>query len=165
MNLAGNRRCYGRCYLKAGMQTFPILLVEDDASDAFLLQHAFEKARVAQPLHVVNSGEDALAYLRGEGSFADRSAYPFPAIVLLDIKMPRLDGLELLSIIRSDPQLRRLVVIMLSSSGEQRDVDRAFELNANSYLVKPARLDGMAEILETVKNYWLRMNQYPVCPA
>jgi CheY-like chemotaxis protein len=147
------------------MQTFPILLVEDDASDAFLLQRAFTKAQVANPLHMVNSGEDALAYLKGEGRFADRREFPFPAIVLLDIKMPRLDGLELLSIIRRDPQLRRLVIIMLSSSGEQRDVDRAFELNANSYLVKPARLDGMAEILETLKNYWLRMNQYPVCPA
>lgn len=147
------------------MELLPILLVEDDASDAFLLQRAFAKAKVPNPLLVVNSGEEALAYLKGEAKFADRQAYPFPSIVLLDIKMPRLDGLELLSIIRKDPQLRRLVVIMLSSSGEQRDVDRAFELNANSYLVKPSQLDGMAEILETVKNYWLRMNQYPECPT
>ena len=147
------------------MQSLPILLVEDDASDAFLLQRALSRAQIANPLMVANSGEEALEYLRGEGGFADRTKYPFPAMVLLDIKMPRLDGLELLSIIRNDPRLRRLVVIMLSSSGEQKDVDRAFELNANSYLVKPAQLDGMTQILETVKNYWLRMNQYPVCPA
>jgi CheY-like chemotaxis protein len=114
---------------------------------------------------VVTSGEDGLAYLRGEGVYADRAKYPFPSIVLLDIKMPRLDGLELLEIIRKDPQLRRLIVIMLSSSGEQKDVDRAFELNANSYLVKPAQLDGMTQVLETLKSYWLRINQYPVCPA
>ncbi len=147
------------------MQSLPILLVEDDASDVFLLQRALSKAQITNQLTVVNNGEEGLAYLKGEGRFADRAKHPFPGMVLLDIKMPRLDGLELLSIIRSDPQLRRLVVIMLSSSGEQRDVNRAFELNANSYLVKPGKLDGMTQILETVKNYWLGMNQYPVCPA
>lgn len=147
------------------MQTLPILLAEDSEDDVFLMERAFQKARLTNPLRVVSDGEQALAYLKGEGVYADRDKYPFPALLLLDIKMPRMNGLELLQAIRSDPQLRRLVVIFLTASNLDQDVNRAFDLQANSYLVKPSDTDGMVDTLDKVKDYWLRINQYPLCPA
>jgi CheY-like chemotaxis protein len=147
------------------MQALPILLAEDSEDDIFLMERAFKKAKLSNPLHVVSDGEQALAYLKGEGVYSDREKYPFPALLLLDIKMPRMNGLELLQAIRNDPQLRRLVVIFLTASNLDQDVNRAFDLQANSYLVKPADTDGMVDTLDRMKDYWLRINQYPLCPA
>jgi CheY-like chemotaxis protein len=147
------------------MQTLPILLAEDSEDDIFLMERAFKKAKLSNPLRVVSDGEQALAYLKGEGAYADRDKYPFPALLLLDIKMPRMNGLELLQAIRQDPKLRRLVVIFLTASNLDQDVNRAFDLQANSYLVKPSDTDGMVDTLDKVKSYWLRINQYPLCPA
>jgi CheY-like chemotaxis protein len=147
------------------MQNLPILLAEDSDDDIFLLERAYKKAKLTNPLKIVSDGEQALAYLKGEGVYADREKYPFPALLLLDIKMPRMNGLEVLSAIRQDPQLRRLVVIFLTASNLDKDVNQAFDLQANSYLVKPADTDGMVNTLDKVKDYWLRINQYPHCPA
>jgi CheY-like chemotaxis protein len=147
------------------MQNLPILLAEDSEDDIFLMERAFKKAKLSNPLRVVSDGEQALAYLKGEGVYADRDKYPFPALLLLDIKMPRMNGLELLQAIRKDPKLRRLVVIFLTASNLDQDVNRAFDLQANSYLVKPSDTDGMVDTLDKVKSYWLRINQYPLCPA
>jgi CheY-like chemotaxis protein len=147
------------------MQDLPILLAEDSDEDVFLLERAYKKAQLTNPLKIVSDGEQVLAYLKGEGVYADRQTYPFPALLLLDIKMPRMDGLEVLSAIRQNPELKRLVVIMLTASSLEKDVNRAFDLQANSYLVKPSDTDGMVNTLGTVKDYWLRINQYPHCPA
>src|SRR5579863_4053371 len=136
------------------MQTLPILLAEDNEDDIFLLERAFKKAKLTNPLRIVSDGEQTLAYLKGEGIYADRKEYPFPALLLLDIKMPRMNGLEVLSVIRNDPKLRRLVVIVLTASNLDQDVNRAFDLQANSYLVKPSDTDGMVETLDKVKAYW-----------
>ena len=147
------------------MQDLPILLAEDSDDDVFLMERAYKKAKLTNPLKIVSDGEQALAYLKGEGVYADRSRYPFPGLMLLDIKMPRMNGLEVLSAIRQDPQLRRLVVIVLTASNLEQDVNLAFDLQANSYLVKPSDTDGMVDTLDKVKDYWLRINQYPLCPA
>jgi len=147
------------------MQNLPILLAEDCEDDVFLLKRAFKKARLTNPLKVVSDGEQALAYLKGDGEYADRDKYPFPSLLLLDIKMPRMNGLEVLSAIRKDPRLRRLVVIFLTASNLDQDVNEAFDLQANSYLVKPSDTDGMVDILGKVNDYWLRINQYPLCPT
>ncbi|HZQ46518.1 MAG TPA: response regulator [Verrucomicrobiae bacterium] len=147
------------------MEPLPILLAEDNEDDVFLLQRAMTKARVTNPVQVVGDGEQVLAYLRGEGVYGDRKKYPFPVLLLLDIKMPKMNGLEVLSEVREDPLLRRLVVIVLSSSNQQRDIDQAFDLRVNSYLVKPSGTDGMTNIFQKVKNYWLTLNQYPHGPA
>lgn len=147
------------------MQDLPILLAEDSADDVFLLERAYKKAKLTNPLKIVSDGEEVLAYLKGEGVYSDRSQYPFPALLLLDIKMPRMNGLEVLSAIRQDPSLRRLVVIFLTASNLEQDVNSAFDLQANSYLVKPLDTDGMVDTLDKVKGYWLRINQYPLCPA
>jgi len=143
------------------MNLIPILIAEDSADDAYLLRRAFVKAQIANPIHVVSDGEEVLAYLKGEAPFSDRKTHPFPGLLLLDLKMPRLDGLETLSAIREDPELRRLVVIVLSSSGEAEDINRAFDLCANSYLVKPGSSDGLVAALAKLKDYWLVLNQYP----
>jgi CheY-like chemotaxis protein len=146
------------------MEALPILLAEDNEDDVFLLQRAMDKAQFTNPLRVVPDGEQTLAYLKGEGDYRDRQRFPFPALLLLDIKMPGMNGLEVLSAVRKDPLLKRLVVILLTSSNQQRDINDAFNLHVNSYLVKPAGLDGMTAVLETIKSYWLRLNQYPPCP-
>lgn len=146
------------------MNPLSILLAEDNEDDVFLLRRAMTKARVINPLQVVPDGEQALSYLKGEGIYGDRKKYPFPSLLLLDIKMPRMNGLEVLSAVRRDPLLKRLVVIFLTSSNQQRDINEAFDLNANSYLVKPAGTDRMTNVLETVKSYWLALNHYPPYP-
>ena len=143
------------------MDELPILVADDDENDVFLLRHAFVKARLANPLQVVHDGEQLVAYLRGEEHYADREKYPFPALVLLDIKMPKMNGLEALSIIRNDPELRRLVVILLSSSDQEQDINQAFDLRANSYLVKPTSIERMVNVLGRLKDYWLAVNQFP----
>jgi CheY-like chemotaxis protein len=143
----------------------PILVAEDNAEDAFLLRHAFAKARFGNPVRFVADGEQAMMYLQGEGEYADRGQHPFPSLLLLDIKMPRLDGLEVLTLIRKDPRFRRLVVIMMTSSDREQDVNRAFDLQANSYLVKPARPETMPEVLDQIRGYWLGLNHFPRCPV
>jgi CheY-like chemotaxis protein len=143
------------------MNLLPILVAEDSKDDVYLLRRAFVKARIANPLHIVSDGEEALAYLKSAAPYSDRKKHPFPGLLLLDLKMPRLDGLETLSAIRADPEISRLIVIVLSSSGEAGDVNRAFDLRANSYLVKPGSSDRMVDALAKIKDYWLALNQYP----
>jgi CheY-like chemotaxis protein len=143
------------------MDHLPILLAEDDDNDVFLLRRALVKAGVPNPVQAVPDGEQALAYLRGEGKFADRTLYPFPALMLLDIKMPRMNGLETLAVIRNDPVLKRLVVIFLTSSNQEQDINEAFDLRANSYLVKPRNSEGLVAVLTKFKDYWLGLNQFP----
>jgi len=143
------------------MDHLPILLAEDDEDDAFLLRRAFTKAQLPNPLQIVPDGEQVMAYLKGQGEFSDRKKYPFPGLVLLDIKMPNMDGLDTLAAIRNDPQLKRLIVIFLTSSEQESDINQAFNLCANSYLVKPRNSDRLIEILQKFKSYWLGLNHYP----
>ncbi len=138
-----------------------IMLVEDDANDILLTQRAFEKGGLANPLVVMNRAEEAWAHLMGEGPYADRGEHPFPALALLDIKMPGMNGLELLEKIRAAPVLKRLPVIMLTSSSEEIDVTRACDSGVNSYLVKPVRFEEFVRILQQVEVYWLVVNVLP----
>lgn len=140
-----------------------ILVGEDNADDVFLLKHALKKTKLENPVRFVSDGEEVMAYLEGEGRFADRAHHPFPGLLLLDIKMPRMDGLETLAMIRNDPRFRRLVVIILTSSNREQDINRAFDLQANSYLVKPAKPEMMPVILEQIRAYWLGLNHFPKC--
>jgi CheY-like chemotaxis protein len=109
----------------------------------------------------VSHGDEAVAYLSGEGRFADREAYPFPVLVLLDLKLPRRSGLEVLGWIRSQPGLKRLPIVVLTSSKESIDINRAYDLGANSYLVKPVGFDSLLELVKSLEVYWMMLNQNP----
>ena len=138
-----------------------ILVVEDDPNDVLLIQRAFGKARILNPVRTVSNGDEAVAYLSGEGPYADREAYPFPILVLLDLKLPRRSGLEVLGWIRSHPGLKRLPIVVLTSSKESVDINRAYDLGANSYLVKPVGFDSLLELVKSLEVYWMMLNQNP----
>src|SRR5690349_14765253 len=114
-----------------------ILLAEDREDDVLLIQQAFEQAGIRNPLFVVRDGEEAISYLSGEGKYAKREEFPLPDLLLLDLKMPRKDGFDVLRWLMQQPSLSALRVLVLTTSGEIYDVDEAYQLGANSFLVKP----------------------------
>lgn len=141
-----------------------ILLVEDDPNDVLLIQRAFQKAGLHNSLKVVRNGDEAIEYLNGEGDYADRQRFPLPFLVLLDLKMPGTDGFEVLTWARNTPSLKRLLVVVLTSSNLQSDVDKAYDLGANSYLVKPVEFDDMVNLIKRFEAYWTEMNRTPTTP-
>ena len=138
----------------------PILHVEDREEDVFLLQHAFRKAEINNPVHVVKDGGEAIEYLSGTGKFRDRNRFPLPCTVLLDLKLPRKTGLEVLEWIRKREDFENMVVLVLTSSNEPSDLNRAYKLGANSYLVKPPTAMQLLELAKAFKWYWLEFNRY-----
>jgi len=139
-----------------------ILLVEDDPNDILLTQRAFRKANLANAsMQVVSDGDAAVFYLSGTGEYADRERYPIPSLVLLDLKLPRRSGHEVLAWLRQQPELKRLPAIILTSSQENIDINHAYDLGANSYLVKPIGLTALIEVMTTLKLYWLLLNEQP----
>jgi CheY-like chemotaxis protein len=138
-----------------------ILLVEDNPTDVMLIRRAFDKARFANPVQVLADGDAAVDYLAGEGPYADRQQFPLPIMILLDLKLPRRSGLEVLQWLRLQETLKRIPVVMLTSSQQDRDVNAAYDLGVNSYLVKPVDFDGLLQMLKTVSFYWLILNEKP----
>lgn len=124
-----------------------VLLTEDNADDALLMQSAWRAAAIRNPLALVTDGEQALAYLNGVGEFADRLRFPFPVAMFLDLKLPRIDGLDVLAAIRASPTLRHLHVDVLSASARTADVEKAVQIGANSYIIKPSRFEELVEML------------------
>lgn len=156
----------GEVFLERDSQRFAgaaparsILIAEDREDDVYLVQHAFRKAGSQSPLQFVSNGEEALAHLRREKHYADRTAFPFPALLLLDLKMPKKNGFEVLQEVRADPRLKKLPVIILSSSDQPDDIDSAWALGANSYLVKPSEAADLVVMLQKVEDYWLNLNR------
>jgi CheY-like chemotaxis protein len=141
-----------------GQQT--ILMVDDSEDDLMLMRTAFEMAEWESPLQSVGNGEDAMAYLIGKGPYSDRRKFPLPIIMLLDLNMPKMDGFEVLSWVRSQPGLKRLAIMILSASTRTDDVVSAFDLGATSYLVKPSGLDELTGMLDCLRQ-WIRINQFP----
>jgi CheY-like chemotaxis protein len=138
-----------------------ILLVDDDEDDIILTRRAFERMRIGNPLQVASNGETAIEYMSGKGEFHDRAKHPLPTLILLDVKMPRKGGHEVLQWLKSQPQLKRIPVVMLTSSKDPVDVNRAYDLGVNSYLVKPLSFDGLNEIARTLNLYWIMTNAQP----
>jgi CheY-like chemotaxis protein len=138
-----------------------ILQVEDDSNDIFFLEHAFRNTGLAQALRVARDGQIAVDYLGGTGDFADRAQHPLPCLVLLDLKLPRKDGFEVLQWIRGQPALKPLTVIVLTSSARQEDIDRCYSLGANSFVVKPSELGERLEFAKLIQAYWLRFHRGP----
>ena len=138
-----------------------VLLAEDDPDDVLLTQIAFERARLANPLQVVRDGEEAIAYLSGEGAFADRDRFPMPILLLLDLNMPKMDGFQVLDWLRADPLLRQLPVAIMTSSDHDPHISRAYELGADSYLIKPPDATAMLNLVQRLHAYWLILNEAP----
>ena len=137
-----------------------ILLVDDSENDLDLMRIAFQKAQFNNPLQQVRNGEEAIAYLKGEGAYSDRSAFPLPAVMLLDLNMPMKNGFDVLEWIRTEPSFRRMTVIVLSASTRIEDIERAFDLGANSFLVKPSALEQLIAMSARLRD-WLEINHFP----
>jgi len=134
---------------------FTVLLVEDDLNDIFLVKRAFKMARLPEPLHVVTDGQEAINYLKGQGKYADRQSYPLPKLIVMDIKMPRLTGFEVLEWVKGDGGLlRRIPIVIVSSSDNPADINRAYELGANAYMVKPMNFKAVEHLFESITHYW-----------
>jgi CheY-like chemotaxis protein len=140
-----------------------ILIADDDIQDAMLLQMAAERADLGLRLETVKDGEEAIDYLLGRSHYADRQAHPFPNMMLLDLKMPRLSGFDVLEYVRGQPELRRLPIVIFSSSDDPKDIRRAYDAGANSYLCKPHSSDDLSELLKALEDYWCKFNHFPPC--
>lgn len=138
-----------------------ILQVEDDENDVLLLRYALRAAGVRNPVHVVADGQQAIAYLSGTGDYADPERFPVPALVLLDLKMPVKSGFDVLRWIRGQPDLRALVVVVMSASANQADVDQAYALGANGFVIKPTGADQLAELVRALHEFWMAHNRFP----
>lgn len=143
------------------MQAIDILLVEDNPQDIELTIRALKKRNFANSVYVVEDGTAALDFLFGRGKYSPRDAGKNPRLVLLDLKLPKMNGLEVLRILKEDPRTRSIPVVMVTSSREDPDINAAYELGANSYVVKPVDFDAFVEAMSSLGLYWLLVNQAP----
>jgi len=139
-------------------QPIEILLAEDNPGDVKLTRKAFENGNVLNNLHVVEDGVEAMKFLRQEGEYTDE---PRPDLVLLDLNMPRKDGKEVLEDVKSDPELRRIPVVVLTSSSAEEDVVKSYDLHANAYLTKPVDFGGFIDVVERIEDFWLTVVKTP----
>ncbi|HWC60154.1 MAG TPA: response regulator [Verrucomicrobiae bacterium] len=130
-----------------------ILLAEDDTNDVYFFQRAVKKLAIPNPVHIARDGKEAVAYLNGEGEFADREKYPLPGLIVLDLNMPRQNGFEILKWLRQTPPLDQLPAVILTSSQAQRDIQQALELGAKQYYVKPSTPSKLPELLKVMMTY------------
>ncbi|QKG80063.1 response regulator [Tenuifilum thalassicum] len=138
-----------------------ILLVEDNEMDIALTLDAFRQVHLSNRIEICNNGEDALNYMFGRGNYTDRKLHPLPDLILLDLKMPRISGLDVLREIKSTEKLKRIPVIVLTSSKDEGDRAMSYDMGANSYLVKPISFNGFLEVVKSITNYWLTLNIEP----
>jgi CheY-like chemotaxis protein len=138
-----------------------ILLVEDNRLDIELTLDAFKEAHLGNSVHVAKNGLEALDYLFGLKQYGDRERYPLPDIILLDLKMPGIDGFEVLRRVKAEPEVKRIPVVILTSSREEGDLALSYDCGANSYLVKPVSFEGFLKVVQQVQEYWLILNMGP----
>ncbi len=131
-----------------------ILLVDDNPHDVVLLRLAFRRVGIIDPIKLVKDGVEAVAYLKGDGLYADRRLYPLPTLILLDLNMPLTSGFDVLQWIRAQPNLQPVTVVVMTGSNSRADVQRAYELGANSYLVKPTKFSDLVQMTQSLKQYY-----------
>ncbi|HXT13932.1 MAG TPA: response regulator [Candidatus Angelobacter sp.] len=139
-----------------------VLLAEDDSNDVLLLQLAFQEAGIRNPLHVVHDGQEAIDYLSGTEKFSDRSRFPFPALLILDLKMPRKTGIDVLEWLAKEDAMRCLPTIMLSSSVHPGDIEKAYRLGVNAFVVKSPSTAQRTEFARMIKTFWLTLAELPL---
>jgi len=134
---------------------FSVMLVEDDENDVILVKHTFKKAQINNPLQIVTDGAEAVEYLKGKGKYEDRERWPLPELIVLDIKMPRLSGFEVLEWVKGNGgPLRRIPIVIVSGSDNPDDINRAYELGAKAYMVKPMDSRGVEHLFQSITHYW-----------
>jgi two-component system response regulator len=143
------------------MNSKTILLVEDNPSDVLLTKRALERCRIANDLVVAEDGQEAIDFLWRTGAYADQGDYELPTLTLLDLKLPKVPGLEVLRRIREDPRTRRIPVVILTSSKEEQDIATGYDLGINSYIQKPVDFKQFAEAIQQLGLYWLVLNEPP----
>lgn len=143
------------------MQPITILMADDDDEDRMLTRKAFELNRLRNDLRFVEDGEDLLDYLYRRGRYSDPASAPRPGLILLDLNMPRRDGREALEIIKKDPSLRRIPVVVMTTSEADQDIARSYDLGANSYITKPVTFDSLARVIKALDHYWFEIVELP----
>ncbi len=138
-----------------------ILMADDDADDRRLTQEAFEEGRLINDVRFVENGEELLNYLRKEGRYAPPAEAPRPGLILLDLNMPRKDGRTVLKELKTDPELRQIPVVILTTSKADEDVYKSYDLGVNSYIVKPVTFEALVDILQTLEKYWFEIVELP----
>jgi CheY-like chemotaxis protein len=138
-----------------------VLVVEDNRDDADLIRHAFTKAGIPNPVIVVEDGDKAIDYLEGRAEFANRGEFPVPGLILLDLKLPRRSGFEVLVALRANRALQSIPVVVLTSSNREDDIKQAYDAGANAYLVKPVGQDALLNIVKAIHAFWIRLNRAP----
>jgi CheY-like chemotaxis protein len=141
-----------------------ILLADDDEDDRMLAEQAFEECRLANELRVVEDGEELLDYLHRRGEFAEPGAAPRPGMILLDLNMPRKDGREALREIKADPALRSIPIVVLTTSKQEEDILRTYDLGVNSFITKPVTFEGLVDVIKTLGRYWFELVALPSVP-
>lgn len=142
-------------------KTLVILMADDDADDRLLAQEAMNESRVLNELRFVENGVELLSYLRGEGDFSNRQLYPMPGLILLDLNMPKMDGRDALAEIKADAHLRRIPVVILTTSKAEEDMAKGYDLGAASYIPKPVTFDALVELMRTLGKYWVEFVELP----
>lgn len=137
-----------------------ILLVEDNENDVLFMKRAFKNAQIPNPLEIVTDGQQAIDYLAGLNQFSDRKRYPLPILMFLDLKLPTVGGLEVLGWLRDRPEHKTLVVLVLTTSKEPSEIERAFDLGANAYLAKPSSFSELTSMMQATKSFWLTFNEF-----
>ena len=146
---------------KANGQPIVILMADDDADDRMLTKDALTESRVLNDLRFVEDGEELLDYLKGRGAYTDREKSPRPGLILLDLNMPKKDGREALKEIKADPELRRIPVVVMTTSKAEEDVYRSYDLGASSFITKPVTFDRLVELMRTMGQYWVEFVELP----
>ena len=139
----------------------PILMVDDDQDDRMMTEKALRKNRVINPILFLADGEELMDYLKRKGKFSNAETSPRPCFILLDLNMPRMDGRKALLFLKADPDLKKIPVVVLSTSSAEEDILRSYNLGANSFITKPVHFDGLVATMESLKNYWLEIVELP----
>ncbi len=147
--------------MTANRNIAPILMADDDVDDRLMAGKAVTENRLANPFRTVNNGEELLDYLRHQGKYSDPASAPKPCLILLDLNMPKMDGREALRILKDDENLRKIPVVIMTTSQAEEDILVSYNVGANSYITKPVTFDGLMKVMKTLKDYWLEIVELP----